>query len=224
MTAFACTTFVALPWDPGLCRCGAMIEAHDLAPALAMTVAASKAVAETLSKPRGPLLLNLIACPGPSCGVERRFRLRDGALRCESCGLTLDEARAAGPVPSPALIAAQRTAALLGVRLVACQCGVPTTHTGPCNPSQPPSRDVVPADQGAPTEAAAGLPHPTQPEPSPGNLSPSDDAANHPHGAGAGPASDLSCSPAEVSRISPAAGHPRPAERVPLDHKPGLPW
>lgn len=63
-----------------------------------------------------------------------------------------------------------------------------------------PYRDAASAEHGAPVDAAAGLPHPTQPESDPGNLSSPDQAANHPHGAGGGLASDFS------------------------DHKPGSPW
>lgn len=99
MSAVACSTFSALPWDPSTCRCGAMIEQHELSPALAMTVAASKAVADTLSKPRAPLLANLIGCV--RCGHEQRFAKIGRGLYCTGCGSALSAESMSGPVPTP---------------------------------------------------------------------------------------------------------------------------
>lgn len=47
----------------------------------------------------GPLLLNLNGCG--RCGVERRFRLLGGVLRCTECGLPLNEAALAAPIGPP---------------------------------------------------------------------------------------------------------------------------
>lgn len=51
------------------------------------------------------LLLNSLDGCG-RCGVERRFRLSGGTLRCETCGLALSEARLAAPIVTPPEIAA----------------------------------------------------------------------------------------------------------------------
>lgn len=57
------------------------------------------------------LMLNSLDGCG-RCGVERRFRLRDGVMSCEVCELPLSEARLAAPInPPPAPVNANAPSA-----------------------------------------------------------------------------------------------------------------
>lgn len=103
----ACSRFTPLSWSPDQCAsCGQAVELHEpQVPVGALLAAAMHqqldAALAAPAKPRAPLLLNLLACR--PCGVERRFRLKDGRFACETCGAALDDAAANGPVPPPPL-------------------------------------------------------------------------------------------------------------------------
>lgn len=165
---------------------------------LALIEAANMAVSDTLSKPRAPLLANLLPCE--RCGHESSFEKIGRGLCCTGCGTALDAERMRGPVPTPPFPPPSRDAALADHGQSAVAEADSTSMLRGCPPGSgvDPQRPHVRRDEAAnatiaeATEAKAarpgpgrtecqGTPLPTDPHPTPSaaSLSAPDVASSH---------------------------------------------